>query len=227
MGTIQRAIFPAIIFCGVTLVLITKLMGNPQMEVQAAAASNVPAVLEIIAAAAMQEPQPTALPAETPTAQPADQPQAPAPEAANNQEDERSCRVSSAYPDSILQWCDLITENASNQGIDPNLVAAVMLQESGGNSQAYSSSGAVGLMQVMPRDGLAANFMCKNGPCFASRPSMDDLFDPEFNINYGTRMLANLIGRTGEVREALRSYGPMDMGYRYADIVLSIYERYD
>lgn len=227
MGTIQRAIFPAIIFCGVTLVLITKLMGNPQMEVQAAAASNVPAVLEIIAAAAMQEPQPTALPAETPTAQPADQPQAPAPEAANNQEDERSCRVSSSYPESILQWCSLITENASNQGIDPNLVAAVMLQESGGNAQAYSGSGAVGLMQVMPRDGLAANFICKNGPCFASRPSMDDLFDPEFNINYGTRMLANLIGRTGDVREALRAYGPMDMGYRYADIVLSIYERYD
>ncbi len=227
MGSIQRAIFPAIIFCGVTLILITKMMGNPQMEVQAAAASNVPAVLEIIAVAAMQQPEPTAVPEETPVEQPVEQPQAPASEAEGARAEERSCRVSSAYPDSILQWCDLITENANNQGIDPNLVAAVMLQESGGNAQAYSSSGAVGLMQVMPRDGLAANFMCKNGPCFASRPSMDELFDPEFNINYGTRMLANLIGRTGEVREALRAYGPMDMGYRYADIVLSIYERYD
>jgi len=44
------------------------------------------------------------------------------------------------------------------------LIAAVILQESGGDPSAYSSSGAVGLMQVMPRDGIAAEFMCVNGP---------------------------------------------------------------
>jgi len=82
------------------------------------------------------------------------------------------------------------------------------------------------LMQVMPRDGLAANFMCKNGPCFASRPSMEELFDPEFNIAYGTRMLAGLINRTGDIREALRAYGPINVGYYYADLVLKIYEAY-
>ena len=81
-------------------------------------------------------------------------------------------------------------------------------------------------MQVMPRDGLAADFMCSGRPCFTSRPSMEELFDPQFNIEYGTRMLAGLIERYGSVREALRAYGPMDVGYYYADLVLDIYESY-
>lgn len=133
-----------------------------------------------------------------------------------------ACSISASYPDNIQQWCALIDRYAGEQGVDPNLVAAVMLQESGGNRDAYSKSGAVGLMQVMPRDGLAASFTCINGPCFASRPSMDELFDPEFNIDYGVRMLAGLINRHGDVREALRAYGPMNYGYRYADIILNI-----
>lgn len=136
------------------------------------------------------------------------------------------CSISPRYPDKVRRWCAFIERYAAENGLDPNLIAAVILQESGGNPEAYSKSGAVGLMQVMPRDGLAENFMCKNGPCFASRPSMDELFDPEFNIAYGTRMLAGLINRTGDVREALRAYGPINVGYYYADIVLKIYETY-
>ncbi len=101
-----------------------------------------------------------------------------------------------------------------------------MLQESGGNADAYSKSGAVGLMQVMPKDGLAASFQCSGGPCFSARPSMQELYDPEFNISYSTHMMAGLIQKFGDVREALRAYGPMDMGYGYADIVLNIYQRY-
>jgi soluble lytic murein transglycosylase-like protein len=81
-------------------------------------------------------------------------------------------------------------------------------------------------MQIMPRDGLAASFMCLNGPCFSNRPSTDELKDPEFNVKYGTRMLASLVSRNGNFREALKSYGPMNVGYYYADKVLGIYERY-
>ncbi len=101
-----------------------------------------------------------------------------------------SCPIGAAYPASIQQWCSLITRYANENGLEPDLVAAVMLQESGGNPDAYSSSGAVGLMQVMPRDGIAASFQCNGRPCFSNRPSMEELFDPEFNIEYGTRMLA-------------------------------------
>lgn len=136
------------------------------------------------------------------------------------------CVLPARYPESIRQWCDLVQTSAAEHGIDAALIASVMLQESGGDPQAYSKSGAVGLMQVMPRDGIAAGFNCINGPCFASRPSMEELFDPGFNISYGARMLSNLIQKYGDVREALRAYGPMDMEYRYADLVLTIYENY-
>jgi hypothetical protein len=136
------------------------------------------------------------------------------------------CAISQQYPETIRKWCGQIERYASENGLEPNLLAAVMLQESGGNPRAYSKSGAVGLMQVMPKDGLAAKFMCVNGPCFSSRPSTEELYDPEFNISYGARMLAGLIQKYGDVREGLHSYGPNNMGYRYADIILSIMNKY-
>jgi soluble lytic murein transglycosylase-like protein len=140
--------------------------------------------------------------------------------------DNRPCRLSNKFPAEILQWCGLITAKAKKNGLEPDLVAALIWQESGGNPLAYSKSGAVGLMQVMPRDGLAANFTCASGPCFASRPTITELEDPEFNVGYGTGMLAGLVKRSGSLREALKAYGPMDMGYYYADKVLSIYRQY-
>jgi hypothetical protein len=136
------------------------------------------------------------------------------------------CQVSQAYPQSILVWCELITHYAHQNGLEPNLIAAVILQESGGQQMAYSHSGAVGLMQVMPRDGIAEKFMCKNGPCFSSRPTISELQDPDFNIAYGTRMLSGLKDRFGNIRDGLKSYGPMDVGYSYADKVLAIFDRY-
>jgi len=135
------------------------------------------------------------------------------------------CQVSAGFPHTIRQWCGLITAYATKRGLPPDLIAALIMQESGGNPVAYSRSGAVGLMQVMPRDGLAAGFSCVNGPCFADRPSTAELSDPDYNISYGTKMLAGLFGRHGSLREALRSYGPMDVGYSYADKVLGIYQR--
>jgi hypothetical protein len=136
------------------------------------------------------------------------------------------CLVSDHFPAKILRWCGLISQNATRRGLPPDLVAAVILQESGGNPNAYSQSGAVGLMQVMPKDGIAASFQCAGGPCFANRPSASELKDPEFNILYGTKMLAGLVGKSGDLREGLRSYGPMDVGYSYADRVIGLYQRY-
>ncbi len=227
MGSVQRVIFPGMLFGAVLLVLLTGWIANPQMEVQAAALGDAPVspVLNVLAGV-LTAPQAEAEPVVESSVQ-AEEEGAVEPEPeVEEQAVEGGCQVSEGYPADILQWCEIITRKAAYYGVDPNLVAAVMLQESGGHPQAYSSSGAVGLMQVMPRDGLAASFMCKNGPCFSARPSMDELFDPEFNIDYGTGMISNLIGKHGDVREALRAYGPMDMGYRYADIVLTIYANY-
>lgn len=137
-----------------------------------------------------------------------------------------SCTLPLSYPQSIHEWCQLIETASKNYGLDSRLIAAVMLQESGGQRDAYSKSGAVGLMQVMPKDGIAEKFMCINGPCFANRPTMQELFDPSFNVDYGSRMLSNLINKHGNWRDALKAYGPMDVGYYYADLVLSIYNNY-
>lgn len=133
-----------------------------------------------------------------------------------------SCSFYERYPSKVQPWCGLIEKAASDYGVDALLIASVMLQESGGQPEIMSMSGAVGLMQVMPRDGIAADFQCINGPCFASRPSIEELKDPTFNVDYGVRMLAGLIEKHGDIREALKSYGPFDVGYRYADQVLSI-----
>jgi len=144
----------------------------------------------------------------------------------DSQDKNNTCALPSSYPSAILQWCQSIEVNARKTGLPASLIAAVVLQESGGDPLVYSSSGAVGLMQVMPRDGLAADFMCINGPCFAARPSITELKDPEFNLAYGSQILAELYGKHGSYREALFRYGPMDMGYAYADRVLSIWENY-
>jgi len=131
--------------------------------------------------------------------------------------------ISASFPHSIKTWEKEISLAANDTQLDPNLIAAVMLIESNGQAEVISSSGAVGLMQVMPNDGLAASFMCPNGPCFENRPSTSDLKNPDFNIFYGSELLASLIAQFGSVRAGLKAYGPMDQGYGYADLVLSTY----
>lgn len=136
------------------------------------------------------------------------------------------CQVSELFPKKVRQWCPLITIAALKHNLPADLIASVIWIESGGDALAYSHSGAVGLMQVMPQDGLASQFQCINGPCFANRPTIKQLQDPQFNINYGSKMLSSLVKKYGNYRDALKSYGPMKVGYSYADKVLSIYQQY-
>jgi hypothetical protein len=170
------------------------------------------------------EDNPSSMEETTANGQPKSQESAAIGESAANPD--QNCTLPTSYPDSIRQWCSLIEKSAGETGLPANLIAAVMLQESGGDSLSYSSSGAVGLMQVMPRDGLAADFMCVNGPCFSERPTIAELQDPAFNVAYGTQMLADLYAKHGSYREALFRYGPINMGYYYADLVLKIYQNY-
>lgn len=133
------------------------------------------------------------------------------------------------YTENIEPWCGLIETSAQEYGLDPFLVAAVITQESSGNPDAYSDSGAVGLMQVMPRDGLAATcegcFNAQGVNYFTDRPTMAELFDPAFNVDCGSEYLAGRIATWGSIREGVFHYGPSDVGYTYADKVLAIYER--
>lgn len=195
----RKFLIPAIIFSSTAIIFLTRALYNPDQLVRAE--SESPLEQSAIDQSLVEN-----------SAQPGSE--------------EEGCSIPVSYPEEIRQWCQPIEKYALYYGLDSNLVAAVMLQESGGNPEAYSKSGAVGLMQVMPRDGLAEGYMCINGPCFSSRPTTDELLDPYFNIDYGTGLLSGLIARHGDIREGLRAYGPMNSGYSYADIVLAIYDRY-
>lgn len=139
---------------------------------------------------------------------------------------ESICPLSARYPANITRWCGPIVAAAAKHNLEPDLLAALMLEESGGDADAFSRNGAVGLLQVMPNDGPAAEFMCSSGPCFASRPSTAELRDPSFNIEYGSRLLAGLTQKQGSLRDGLLAYGPLGVGYTYADTVLAIQARY-
>lgn len=226
MVSVQKFIFPGIALGCLFLVFVTSLIASPSV---ALAQNAVPAANPTAASGQKNTTGQSAMGqvfgvlSASPNQKPiAGQANANNPSEAQN----GACALNQNYPQAVLQWCTLITQYAAKHNLDPNLVAAVMLQESGGNPKAYSKSGAVGLMQVMPNDGLASSFMCINGPCFSSRPSTEQLYDPEFNIAYGTQMLAELIQKYGDIREALHAYGPINIGYQYADIIIGIMNRF-
>lgn len=89
---------------------------------------------------------------------------------------------------------DVIILRAGKQyGVDPRLLHAVIWQESKYKVQARSHAGAQGLMQMIPA--TARRFGCT------------DVYDPEANIQAGTRYLRFLLKRfNGNVSLALAGY---------------------
>ncbi len=95
-------------------------------------------------------------------------------------------------PHTVQAWAPEITSAAARHGIDPLLVAIVMLVESGGDPAAISPSGAVGLMQVMP--GTGADIARRRGIA-AIEPGL--LADPATNVDFGAWYLAQQLGAFG------------------------------
>jgi soluble lytic murein transglycosylase len=94
---------------------------------------------------------------------------------------------------------NLRNEAARNQ-LDPMLVAGLIRQESAFESKALSHAGAIGLMQVEPTTALKMARQLK------VRYARARLTDPGYNLQLGSRYLANLIESFGTPEAALAAY---------------------
>ena len=124
----------------------------------------------------------------------------------------------------LPQLDDLISPAAERHGLDPRLVAAVIWVESSGDPKAVSHKGAKGLMQLMPQT--------------AETLGVQDVFNPEQNIDGGARYLKRLLDQhDDDVSLALASYNagpsavarhggipPYPETRKYVKRVLDIYE---
>jgi soluble lytic murein transglycosylase len=102
------------------------------------------------------------------------------------------------YP---LDYQAIVRGHSRNYHLDPALLAAVIYQESKFRAHARSSSGAVGLMQLLPStaEGIAVH---TGGTKFR----VSDLDDPEINVRYGSWYLRHLLDKYGDERTALAAY---------------------
>jgi len=125
------------------------------------------------------------------------------------------------------QYAGLINQIALEEGVDPELVRAIIKAESNFDTYALSRKGARGLMQLMPGT--------------AGRYSVTDIYDPEANIRGGVRYLRHLQDLfPGRLPLALAAYNageqvvlrydrvpPYPETLRYVDRVLGAYGRHD
>jgi Transglycosylase SLT domain len=98
-----------------------------------------------------------------------------------------------AHHTSPAQLNDVISEVSGRHHLDPDLVTSVIHAESGFNPHAVSPKGAQGLMQLMPQT--------------ASQLGVADAFDPNANVEGGSRYLRELLERYNfDLIKALAAY---------------------
>jgi soluble lytic murein transglycosylase len=114
------------------------------------------------------------------------------------EQSEPSWYVRLRYP---LEYEHIVRGHAEQYELDPALLAAVIYRESEFDADARSSSGAIGLMQLLPEtaEGIA---QLTGGNRFV----VDDLYDPEINVRYGSFYLRRLLRKYDDERLALAAY---------------------
>jgi soluble lytic murein transglycosylase-like protein len=120
----------------------------------------------------------------------------------------------------------LIIKAAYRYNVEPAIIKAIIMAESGFNPKAVSKVGARGLMQLMPRT--------------ARSLGVEDSFKPAHNIDAGVRYFRQLLDKfDGEVELALAAYNAGSFNVRkyggippfkatkfYINKVLTYYEAY-
>ena len=91
--------------------------------------------------------------------------------------------------------------HARNYDLNPALLAAVIEEESKFRTDAKSSAGAIGLMQLQPA--TAKGIAIRTG---GTKFVLSDLYDPEINVRYGAWYLHHLLLKYGDERLALAAY---------------------
>jgi soluble lytic murein transglycosylase-like protein len=87
----------------------------------------------------------------------------------------------------------IVSEASRKHGVDSDFIRSVIKQESAGNANAVSRTGARGLMQLMPGTALQLG--------------VNDSFSPEQNVHGGTTYLKELLERyNGDAIKALAAY---------------------
>ncbi len=89
-----------------------------------------------------------------------------------------------------LLYREQVMANAKNQDLDPSWVYGVMRQESAFMSDARSSAGAIGLMQLMPETGKAVARLLGN-----PIRHVKELFDADKNIELGVAYLRHVLDK--------------------------------
>ena len=102
------------------------------------------------------------------------------------------------YP---LRYEQIVIGHAENYRLEPQLVAAVIYQESKFEADAVSASGAVGLMQLLPA--TAQGIADRTG---GRGWQQGDLLNPELNVRYGSWYLRHLLDKYGDESLALAAY---------------------
>ena len=102
------------------------------------------------------------------------------------------------YP---LRYSDIVRGHARNYDLNPALLAAVIEEESKFRTDAKSSAGAIGLMQLQPA--TAKGIALRTG---GSKFVLSDLYNPEINVRYGAWYLHHLLLKYRDERLALAAY---------------------
>ncbi|MBS7368674.1 MAG: lytic transglycosylase domain-containing protein [Oscillospiraceae bacterium] len=100
-----------------------------------------------------------------------------------------------------LKYTAYVERYASEYGIQPTLVYAVIKTESGFRADAVSNVGARGLMQIMEDTFDWIKFRLGD-----EETEYYDMYAPETNIRYGCYLLGFLLDEFGQTDEAMAAY---------------------